>query len=340
MIADTIVHKYLENVAAQPDQLILNFIEDGNETAKTLAECFAKSSSISQHLLKESKKGDRALLLYPPGIDFFEAFWACQFAGFIAVPVPLTMDMDQVQNSLIHIHKDCEASVLLTHSSLVAIIEYQKSKNPERSSPDSILATDSIDEKVITSEEIKLPDLQDISILQYTSGSVSQPKGVVLSHQNVASNLNIIDSYTRISTMNNGCGWMPHFHDMGLIGQFLFPALIPGPFHFISPMAFIQNPLVWLKMVTRYRSNIIAAPNFAFELCNKYISEEAKEQLDLSTIEVALTGSEPIQADVLNRFAENFASCGFDAKAFMPCYGMAETTLMVYKKNSRLRYNS
>jgi len=337
MIEDTIVHKYLKNVVAHPNQLIYHFIEDGNDSSETLIQSFTKSSSIANHLIKQFNKGDRALLLYPPGIDFLDAFWACQLAGIIAVPVPLTMNMEQVQNNLLHIHKDCKASVLLTQSNLVELIEYQNSQTQGNSIPTAILATDSCEIISVNTKEIALPDVEDTTILQYTSGSVSKPKGVMLSHANIVSNLAIIDRYTNVSKMNNGCGWLPHFHDMGLIGQYIFPALIPGPFHFMSPMSFIQNPASWLQMASKHQSNIIVAPNFAFELCNKYISEDVKKDLDLSSVEVALTGSEPIQADVLNLFATNFASCGFDAKAFMPCYGMAETTLMV---SSRLPQTS
>ncbi len=331
MIIDTIVHKYLKNVSTYPNQLIYHFIEEGNDTKQTLVQSFTKSGSIASHLLYQLKlkKGDRALLLYPPGIDFLDAFWACQLTGIIAVPVPLTMNIKQVQNQLIHIQKDCEASVLLTHNSLVALIEYQKNEHQKGVLPPIILATDTIDDSLLEISEINLPNIEDAAVLQYTSGSVSQPKGVVLSHQNIAANLAIIDRYTNVSKMNNGCGWLPHFHDMGLIGQFLFPALIPGPFHFMSPMSFIQNPASWLQMVSDYQSNIIVAPNFAFELCSKYVDDDIKNNLDLACVEVALTGSEPVQADVLNRFATNFAFCGFDANAFMPCYGMAETTLMV-----------
>jgi len=299
MIEGTIVHKYLKNVLLHPNQLIYHFIEERNELNQTLEQSFSESGRVAHHLLKQTKKGDRALLLYPPGIDFLNAFWACQLAGIIAVPVPLTPQIEQVQDYLIH-----------------AI-------------PQHIIATDSLEKIAIQTKEISLPKPSDIAVLQYTSGSVSKPKGVMLSHQNIAANLTIIDRYTGVSKMNNGCGWLPHFHDMGLIGQFLFPALIPGPFHFMSPMSFIQNPLSWLQMVSTYQSNIIVAPNFAFELCSKFISDEAKEDLNLSSVQVALTGSEPVQADILSRFTKNFVGCGFDEKAFMPCYGMAETTLMV-----------
>lgn len=340
MIEDTIVHKYLKNVSLHPNQLIYHFIEEGNDLNQTLRQSFSQSSSIVQHLLKQTRKGDRALLLYPPGIDFLNAFWACQLAGIIAVPVPLTPQIEQVQKHIIHIHKDCEASVLLSHSNLVSLIEYQKTKNEKGAIPQKIIATDSFDENGLQPNEIGLPKPSDIAVLQYTSGSVSKPKGVMLSHQNIVANLNIIDCYTGVSKMNNGCGWLPHFHDMGLIGQFLFPALIPGPFYFMSPMSFIQNPVSWLQMVSKYQSNIIVAPNFAFELCSKYISNEDKKNLNLSSVQVALTGSEPVQAAILNRFTEDFAPCGFNEKAFMPCYGMAETTLMVSASTYQTGYRT
>lgn len=329
MIAKTIVHKYLSNIKTNPNQLIYNYLEEGNQSAQTVLQSYSNASSIALNLLNETKKGERALLLYPPGIHFLDAFWACQLAGVIAVPVPLTPDLEQVQNRLSNVHKDCEAAVLLTNSQILPVIEYQKTQVAKGAIPQKIIATDEYKTKTIATNQFSLPSLDDIALLQYTSGSVSKPKGVKITHKNITSNLNVINSFTGAAAMDNGCGWLPHFHDMGLIGQFLIPALIPRPFHFNSPLSFIHQPLSWLKMISDYKSNIIVAPNFAFELCSKTINEEEKWTLDLSSVEVALTGSEPVNASVLNRFAENFEQCGFNKNAFIPCYGMAEATLMI-----------
>jgi len=328
MIDSTLVHRYLKNVSEHPKQVIYRFIEGNNTQSQNLNESFTKASSIAKILLQNAKPGDRALLLYMPGIDFLDAFWACQLAGIIAVPAPLTPNLKQVANFIHQTSKKCDPAVLLTSESLLSSIDAFASSGGVLH-PKKIIATDIVTTTKIEIDDFNLPNDETIALLQYTSGSVSQPKGVKISHLNLKSNLNIIMKNTKIEDMTNGFGWLPHFHDMGLIGQFLIPTVVPGVFNFMSPLSFVERPQSWLENLSKYKSEITVAPNFAFEYCNRKLDAEELIGLDLSNLEVVLTGSEPVEPDTLRTFAEKFESLNFNINAFMPCYGMAESTLMI-----------
>ena len=328
MIKSTLVHHYLKNVTEHPKQIIYRFIDGDKTDSQNLNQSYTKASSIAKNLLQNAKRGDRALLLYMPGINFLDAFWACQLAGIIAVPVPLTPNLKQVAKFIHHTSKKCEPAVLLTTASLQNSVEAFASSG-DIYHPKKIIATDMVAVSSIDESTFVLPTDDTVALLQYTSGSVSQPKGVIISHQNFKSNLNIIIKNTGIAEMTNGSGWLPHFHDMGLIGQFLIPVVVPGPFNFMSPLSFIESPQKWLQTLSDYKSEITVAPNFAFEYCNKKIDVDKLFAIDLSNLHVILTGSEPIKADTLRTFAQKFEPLNFNVNAFMPCYGMAESTLMI-----------
>lgn len=328
MIKSTLVHKYLKNVEEHPQQIVYRFIDGSTTQSQTLGDSYTKASSIAKSLLENTKSGERVLLLYMPGINFLDAFWACQLAGLIAVPVPLTPNLKQVANFIHQTSKKCDPAILLTTASLKSSIDaFASGGNIQH--PKKIIATDEIETNKINADNFILPNNETIALLQYTSGSVSQPKGVIISHQNLKSNLNIIIKNTGIANMTNGSGWLPHFHDMGLIGQFLIPVVVPGPFNLMSPLSFIEKPGSWLKTLSQYKSEITVAPNFAFEYCNKKIDVSKLQNVDLSNLKVVLTGSEPIKAETLRAFAKKFEPLNFNINAFMPCYGMAESTLMI-----------
>jgi len=328
MIKSTLVHAYLKNVNEHPQHIIYRFIEDNVTQSQTLIESYTNASSIAVKLLETAKRGDRALLLYMPGIDFLDAFWACQLAGIIAVPVPLTPNLKQVANFIHQTSKKCNPALLLTIASLINSIDVFANEGNIQL-PKKIIATDTIEAVEINVENFILPTPDTIAFLQYTSGSVSQPKGVIIAHQNLKSNINVIFKNIGGNEITNGTGWLPHFHDMGLIGQFLVPFAVSGTFNFMSPLNFIESPQSWLKMLSKYKSEITVAPNFAFEYCNKKIDTNLLNEVDLSNLQVVLTGSEPIKAETLRTFAKKFEPLNFNINAFMPCYGMAESTLMI-----------
>jgi acyl-CoA synthetase (AMP-forming)/AMP-acid ligase II len=184
---------------------------------------------------------------------------------------------------------------------------------------------------VFRAEQWQQPEIgsNDIAFLQYTSGSTSTPKGVVLSHGNLLRNLGLIEKCFGISKEDSGVIWLPPYHDMGLIGGILQPIYSGVPFTLMPPLMFLQRPLRWLQTISRFRATISGGPNFAYDLCIKKIKPEQREQLDLSSWVVAFNGAEPVYYKTLDQFADYFAPCGFRREAFVPCYGLAESTLLV-----------
>ncbi len=332
----TLIERFRDQVLKNPETEVYIFLADGEdeEEKRTLAQLGDKTQAIGKELLKNAKKGDRALLLYPPGLDFVDAFWACLNAGIVAVPVPLTPNPNQVRKLLENTHLDSQSTILLTNSAIFPLIAFQQQQFPETQIPSVIIKTDEL--VLAENEEFDAPEVspEDIAFLQYTSGSTSQPKGVIVKHKNLLENIKVIAKATGVFNMDGGACWLPHFHDMGLVGNFMFPVLVPGPLVFMSPLSFIEKPIRWLQMISKYKMNISAAPNFAYQLCIKTVTTEEKKSLDLSSWDVALSGSEPIQYDVLEAFADYFEDCGFKRNAITPCYGMAEATLMISSKQT------
>ncbi|MCB0405945.1 MAG: fatty acyl-AMP ligase [Bdellovibrionales bacterium] len=165
--------------------------------------------------------------------------------------------------------------------------------------------------------------------VQYTSGSTSQPKGVMLSHGNLLSNLECISQAFEVHDGSSAFTWLPPYHDMGLIGGILEPIYAGIPVTMMSPYTFLMRPFRWLQALTKYKTTFSGAPNFAYELCTHRITEKQMGELDLSHWELAYCGAEPIRADVLERFSQKFGAVGFKAESLYPCYGLAESTLMV-----------
>ncbi|MGC4002922.1 MAG: AMP-binding protein [Pirellulales bacterium] len=271
--------------------------------------------------------GQRALLLYPAGLEFIAAFFGCLYAGVIAVPAyppRRNRNLQRIQG----ISDDAEAKIALTTNEVHERVAGLLDETPHLKSI-MWLATD----KIPTAEETnwKRPDVHGdtIAFLQYTSGSTGTPKGVVLNHANLMHNSALISYAFEHSRSGRGAFWLPCYHDMGLIGGILQPLYIGQPNVLISPVAFLQKPLRWLKMISKYRATISGGPNFAFDLCVNKISPEQRDELDLSTWALAFNGAEPVREETIERFSRYFAPCGFKREAFYPCYGMAENTLIV-----------
>ena len=168
-----------------------------------------------------------------------------------------------------------------------------------------------------------------LAFLQYTSGSTGNPKGVMVSHHNLLVNEQMIAEAFASVEDEVSVSWLPLFHDMGLIGTTLQPLYIGGTAVFMSPASFLQRPLRWLRAISDYRGTAICAPNFAFDLCARQITEEQKAGLDLSSVRMAVSGAESVRNDTLNNFSQAFRDCGFNASSFTPTYGLAEATLLV-----------
>src|SRR4029077_20619949 len=170
---------------------------------------------------------------------------------------------------------------------------------------------------------------ETLAFLQYTSGSTAAPRGVMVTHGNLLHNLACLKEVFQFSPQSIGVTWLPHYHDMGLIGGLLQPLYAGGEMIVMPPSSFLQRPIRWLSAVTRYRATTVVAPNFAYELCLQKISADERAPLDLTNVKVALCGAEPVRPDTLEQFAETFGPCGFRQEAFRPAYGLAEATLIV-----------
>ena len=302
----------------------------GREISVTYGELHESALAVAQllqpHLSSARGRAGRVLLAFPSGLDFPVAFFGCMYAGAIAVPVALPRgfsDKSAEAERLQSVAQDCEPAVLLTVSSQHAHL----ATLCERLAPRvRVLAIDDLEPG--GSEPVAI-DANDIAFLQYTSGSTTTPRGVVLSYGNLAVNEAMIAQAFAHTERTRGGGWLPAFHDFGLIGQFLQPLHVGFPLHVMPPLGFVARPMRWLRMISDYRITSSGGPNFAFQHCVDRYCPETAEGLDLSSWNVAFTGAEPIQRKTLDSFAATFAKHGFDARAFLPAYGLAESTLYV-----------
>ncbi|HEY2738958.1 MAG TPA: AMP-binding protein, partial [Thermoanaerobaculia bacterium] len=314
-----------------PDRPAYVFLAEGETEADSLTwgELDRRARAVAAALRRECVPGDRALLLYPPSLDFIVAFFGCLYARVVAVPAyPPRPRRDQPR--LRAIVEDARPRVALTTPALLAGAEEIQAREP------SLAAL----RWLATAREDAEPNPQDAwleesapfdgpAFLQYTSGSTALPKGVVVSHANLMHNERLIQQAFGTGESSVVVGWLPLYHDMGLIGNVLQPLYCGGRCVLMSPAAFLQRPRRWLEAITRYRGTTSGGPNFAYELCVQKIAPHDREGLDLTSWSVAYNGAEPVRADTLERFAAAFAPSGFSRAASFPCYGLAEATLFV-----------
>ncbi|MFP4347796.1 MAG: amino acid adenylation domain-containing protein [Desulfococcaceae bacterium] len=316
----------------QPDQTAFIFLKDGEteDGIFTYQALDRRARQIALRLRERVHAGERTLLLYPSGLDFIAAFFGCLYAGVIAVPVypPHPARPERTLPRLTAVAVDSEARFALTTASRLPQFHRTFSTVPELA-PLEWITTDNIADE--PAADWRKPSLtpEDIAFLQYTSGSTGDPKGVMVSHSNLIRNEEGIHRAYGVEPQDICVGWLPLYHDMGLIGNVLQSMYSGIPYIFMSPMAFLQRPVRWLEAISRYRATSTGGPNFAYDLCTRRVSAGQKALLDLSCWKIAFNGSEPISADTLNRFTESFAECGFRRETFFPCYGLAEATLMV-----------
>jgi thioester reductase-like protein len=311
----------------QPDQVAYTFLQDGEIPSHqfTYQQLEHQSRAIAATLQVYAKPGDRALLLYPPGLEFITAFFGCLYAGVIAVPA-YPPRPNQKLSRLEAIVTDAQAQFALTTTTLLAQVEIRMSQNAPTL---RWLATDGVMSALAA--DWQRPDLSSdtLAFLQYTSGSTGTPKGVMVSHGNLLHNSRLIHHGFQDTPSSQGVSWLPLYHDMGLIGGVLQPLYVGAPMILMSPIDFLQKPYRWLSAISSYRATTSGGPNFAYDLACRKITPEQRNSLDLSHWTVAFNGAEPIRYQTLETFAQYFASCGFQRKTFYPCYGMAEATLLV-----------
>lgn len=313
----------------QGEQISYTYLKDGETEANSLTyqQLEKKARVIAAKLQSLCNFEDRALLLYPPGLEFVEAFFGCLCAGVVAVPVY----PPRPNHSLARVEaivSDAKTTLVLTTASTLQRLEQQFSLNPKLSALQWV-TTDTLSDGLAGDWEEPPLSSDSLAFLQYTSGSTGNPKGVMVSHRNLLHNSAFIQTFFEHSSESIGVIWLPPYHDMGLIGGVIQPLYRGGPVVLISPMHFLQRPIRWLMAITRYRATTSGGPNFAYDLCVRKITPKQRAGLDLTSWNLAFSGSEPVRAETLDRFTQAFESCGFDSKAFYPCYGLAESTLMV-----------
>jgi acyl-CoA synthetase (AMP-forming)/AMP-acid ligase II len=314
----------------RPEETGLVFLDDGESESHRLtrAEVDRRARAIAAVL--GPHRGERAVLLYAPSVDYVCAFLGCLYAGVIAVPA-YPPDPNRILRTLprlVSLTKDADASIVLTSTPIRQFAEMLFDQAPELR-----------DRRWITTDDLRpgeeeawtLPAIEpdDVAFLQYTSGSTAAPRGVMVTHRNLLANLALIRHAMQLGRDSVCVSWLPPYHDMGLIGGILTPLTLGAALVLMPPMAFLQRPLRWLIAISRYRATLSGGPNFAFDLCVRKSSPEARAALDLSSLRVMYNGAEPVRLHTLRRFVEAFAPSGFDARMFYPCYGLAEGTLIV-----------
>ncbi|MDG2470509.1 MAG: aminotransferase class I/II-fold pyridoxal phosphate-dependent enzyme [Pirellulaceae bacterium] len=312
-----------------PDTLAFGYLADGESVSQrlTYSQLETRAKSIAVEIEKRGLRGDRVLLLYPPCIDFIEAFFAIQLAG--AIPVPAYPPRKSRNGGRIDlIAQDADAKLIMTNRETITRMKNLLAET-ECLKHIPLVASEEIPNEYADDFKNLPISIDDVGLLQYTSGSTGSPKGVVLTHRNLMESCKMITRAFKLYQHGSGVSWLPTYHDMGLVGGILNPLFIGCPKYLMPPLAFLAKPVRWLRAISELRTNIAGGPNFAYQLCVDKISEEEAADLDLSCWEVAFNGAEPIRPETLAAFNAKFAPNGFRPTSHYPCYGMAETTLLV-----------
>ena len=327
----TFTELLLHRVAERPDQDAYIFLHDSSTAVEpehvTYQQLDLRARHLGAWLQERDLLGERVLMLYANGLEFAKAFAGCLYAGVVAVPSPLPDGHGQAANRVGGIVRDAGIGVVLTdlesHAAVTAWLEREGLDQVECLATDGPVPAD--------------PDAwtkpgfgpSHLAFLQYTSGSTSDPKGVMVSHRNLLANQEVLKDVLGTTDGDMLGSWLPYFHDMGLIGFLLHALHLGSTLVLMSPTSFLKRPYRWLEMVSDYQVSLCGGPNFAYDLCTRRVTDEQLAGLDLSSWRSALNGSEPIRAQTLADFADRFAAAGFRRGALHPGYGMAEATLGV-----------
>jgi len=302
------------------------FLSDrgSEEAALTYGELQGAARALAGQLMQRVTPGDRALLVFPPGLEFMVAFFGCLMAGVIAVPMMMPR-RNSARDSSAAILANCEPAIALTTSAftLRGDLQARFARGGLQWLAVDLAATrtDHVD--------LPLPDTDAIAFLQYTSGSTSDPKGVAVSHTNLLANSEMIRLSLGNTSRSTYVNWVPLYHDMGLILNALQAFYVGAPCVLMAPNAFMQRPLNWLRAISTYKAEVACSPNFGYDLCVSRYRPEQMEGIDLSSWKVALNGAEPVRAETIRKFIDTFAAHGFHPDAAFPAYGMAEATLLI-----------
>ena len=305
--------------------------EPGNHRRLTFGGLDVRARAIAAEIQRRGGTGKPVLVVLDPGVDYAASLFGCLYARAIAVPVypPQMMRLQQTLPRLQAMVANAQAQCMLSTRSIIG-----DSLHPMWQMDDSMaIAVDDIKEHSAAQWDGILPKADDIAILQYTSGSTGNPRGVVLPHRVLISNLKAVIEHYHFEGANS-VQWVPPYHDMGLIGGIFVPIFRGVEAVVISPMDFVKNPLLWLRCIDHYNGTSNGSPNFGYDLCVRKIKDTDCQavNLDLSSWKVAIAGAEPVRAATLRAFCDKFGPYGFEPEAFCPAFGMAETTVVATAK--------
>ena len=318
-------------MAAMPDELAFRYLTYGGTLTEQLTykQLDQRARSIAAHLAAMGLKGQRALLMYPSGLEFVAAFFGCHYAGVTPVPA-YPPRRNRNMGRINAISEDAQAAIVLTIDEVIQRSHGMLDQAPSlRRIP--WLATEGVPLEIAGDWVKPTINGNELALIQYTSGSTGSPKGVMLTHDNVMANCRMISWCFQTSRNSEVCSWLPLYHDMGLVGGILVPLYGGMTNTLMDPVAFLSRPIRWLRTISHYKGSVSGGPNFAYLLCVEKIdiNDCIAEGIDLSSWQLAFNGAEPVRADVLRRFSEKFAPLGFRHEAHYPCYGMAEATLLI-----------
>jgi thioester reductase-like protein len=321
-----------------PDKLLYSYLDVNGDPIESYsyASFLHRAQAIAGHLQKDGRfaAGDRLLLAYPPGLEMICAFFGCVRAGLIPVPVypPSSRGFQSALYKMVHIAKDCQAAGILTSRDYHASLKTNLARSGVSASGVDVdyisgLPWITTEDFVDTISGQPAAEPSKILFLQYTSGSTMEPKGVIVTHENILNTYALVIDHLSPVVVS----WLPQYHDMGLIGCYLYPALKGGTTYGFAPMDFIQRPILWFDAITAYHATATAAPNFAYDYCLRAgrLSKDSLEACDLSSLRVLMCAAEPVKADTYTRFLEAFQPYGLKSESFYVAYGLAENTLAV-----------
>jgi acyl-CoA synthetase (AMP-forming)/AMP-acid ligase II len=333
----TIAHRLEHLALVDPDRRAFSFLEDRPDASgvdtRTWAQLAAGARAVAAVLSQLPRTGNqpRALLLLPNDATFLDALFGCFYAGVCAVPahVPIPSRLEQTLPRLLAIVADARPDVVLTTRQILPARELVPAL-----AEIPCIAVDDLDlaHGAPASAPESTVTLEDLAILQYSSGSSGTPRGVMVSHANLMANEAMIEDSFGHTSSTVALGWLPFQHDMGLIGYVIQPVYVGFECVLMSPLQFLKHPLRWLHEIADHRATRSGGPNFAYDMCIAAVERHGEESLaglDLSSWDLAFVGAEPVRAATLDRFAATFAKFGFRREAFYPCYGLAEATLIV-----------
>ena len=327
--SNTFVEVLRRQAAAHPNRVAYTFLSESEAEGKdiTFAELEKTALMIAAFLSSSISPGERVLLLLPSGLDYVASFFGCLYAGVIAVPgfPPHAGRGRHGEPWFQTIVRDAKPRLVFSTPEMIHAVPGKWMQEVGI----SVVSPAEIDRASGAEWHPPKIDAATIAFLQYTSGSTSQPRGVMVSHQNLLHNMKVIQEACGNDEESTVVSWLPLHHDMGLIGTVLHPAYLGARSVLMSPATFLHNPVTWLKAITRFHGKSSSAPNFAYDLCARRIKREQKVDLDLSSWRIAVNGAEPVRSDTMDRFTAAFSECGFNREAFRPSYGLAEATLMV-----------